>query len=202
MASRTAVAMALCVGVAGLFGCAQVGGGDGGLTSPATIKYHARELEKQGYSEQAAMLEDGVVDARDYADAFDLLRTCVEGTDAKITDLQTNPVDGISLSFVFEYEDPATSDVLDDCQFRYFTTVDMDYRESHANQMDPVLRDAVGECMGELGFETTGEESTVQDFAGEAAVVDGELTPRGQAASDCVQEQVAELFGGGGFGLN
>jgi hypothetical protein len=191
--------MVLCIGAVGLSGCAETDDDGAGSVTPAMIKADARDLEKEGYSEQAEMLSDGVVTAREYADAFDLLRTCVEANDGKVVDLQVNPVDGISLSFAFETADlPGIDKALDDCQFRYWTTLEMDYRESHLNKMDPLLRDAVSECMKERGIESTGEEDTVQDFAGEAGLVDGVMTPRAQAASDCIQEQVVELFGAGG----
>jgi hypothetical protein len=186
-------------------GCT-VGGGDGSVVTATAIKADARDLKKNGYAEQAAMLEDGDITAQEYQEAFDLLRACIDNVGAEMEGPWTNPVDGISLSFTILYDlDMKRGEELTTaCQERYFTTLDGDYLELHPGQMDPLLREAVSECMVGKGFESSGDELTVQDFAGEGSVTDGKLTPRGEALTECVRSECDRLFPrvGGGFSLD
>ncbi|MDR1189623.1 MAG: hypothetical protein LBK95_19590 [Bifidobacteriaceae bacterium] len=196
-------------------GCSGDGSEDSVLVTSAMIRDDAKELETSGYAEQAAMLENGVITAAEYQQAFDSLRKCVEGNDMVIRGPWADPLDGFSLDFTtspaggddaeFEPDDPRF-EISDECENRYWFPLSVDYERSRSGQMDPVLRDGIGQCMGRLGFEMSGDEVTVQDFVGEQGIVDGKPTERANAATECINGELARLYperavvGGFGFG--
>jgi hypothetical protein len=172
------------------------------------IRAHAKELAGQGFGEQAAMLEDGMITADEHQEAFDLLRRCLEdGGEGIAAGPYVNPLDGLTYEFLIDpgenIEDPIAQGELEiACEERFFTTLNYDYGRSHEPRMDPVLHGALTECLAEKGFETSGEEKTVKDFAGGAAAEAG--SERDLVVTDCIHSEVARLYPDrevvGGFG--
>ncbi|MDR1189624.1 MAG: hypothetical protein LBK95_19595 [Bifidobacteriaceae bacterium] len=209
---RSPVASALwAVALAGSVACSSESGDSAQVTS-AVIIADARDLEKNGYAEQAAMLQDGVITAREYQDAFDLMRKCVEDLGMVVDGPYTNRVDSFSLSFSFgpgggedaEWKDGDTAKI-DECEDRYWIPLDVDYEGSHVGRMDPLLREAMAECLPREGFKVSGDELTLQDFVGEQGVTDEGLTPRAEAVAECVRTEGMRLYpeqgGAGAFGF-
>lgn len=195
---RRAVVVGLCaVGLLGLSGCGQGGGDD--RVSSAQIKEHARELEERGYPEQAAMMADGEITAEEFQDAFDLFRKCLENAGEGIAaGPYTSPVDGLSLDYLIdpgEIEDPiAQGEIEIGCDDKYLQLLEPDYVYSHEPKMDPALHSALRECLAEKGFETSGEEKSVRDFVGEAAVDDPAGTDRDDVVVDCAHRELDRLY--------
>jgi hypothetical protein len=137
----------------------------------------------------------------EYQEAFDLLRRCVEDQGAEIEDSARDVIDGFGRDAVVSWdtneikeEQKAIEEAVDDCQERYWLTLDADYRESRVPQMDPALREAVAKCAESKDFEMTGSEVSLQDLIGEVGVVDGEDTPRAAAVVDCVHTEADRLY--------
>jgi hypothetical protein len=194
----------------GLSACAD--SGDQNVTTSAMIKSDARQAKRLGYTEQAAILADGVITPEEYQHAFDLLRRCLDDIDMTITvGPYVNPINGLTYEFAMGSKDPervgfetmAESGMIADCEMRYFTYIDNDYGGTAGAHMDPPLHAAVTKCLQERGFETTGEERTPGDFVGEAAKADPSAD-RNQAVVDCMHTSLTELYSDreiiGGFG--
>ncbi|MDR1189627.1 MAG: hypothetical protein LBK95_19610 [Bifidobacteriaceae bacterium] len=209
---RVGVVIGLCaLVVAGVPSCGQ-SGEDGVEVTSAMIKSDARQLEGQGYTEQAALMADGEITADEYQDAFDQLRGCLDGIGMTITvGPYVSPVDGLTLEFMMGPPDPNAEMTMTDsqhvteCDERHFATLNHDYSHSREPQMDPALHSAVRDCLADKGFETSGTEKTVEDFVGEAAQVDPAGSDRDDAVSDCMRSEMERLYSdreivGGGFG--
>jgi hypothetical protein len=168
------------------------------------IRADAADLERKGYAEQATMLEDGEITAREYQDAFDLMRKCVEDQGLAVDGPYTDPLDGFSFDYVFvppgggdaEFEQPLeeVDQIVNGCALRHWQPLSADYEGSRTGQMDPVVREAIGQCLTEAGFDVSGEEKTVQDFVGQQGVTDDGLTPRAEAVSECGRTELARLY--------
>lgn len=198
---RRAAALAAAVLVLVLAGGVGCSPGEGMTVSSAMIRADARDLRQRGFTEQADMLADGEVTAREYQDAFDSMRRCVEEAGLRMTGPYIDPLDGFSFDFTFRpgggegavWKD-GDIEIIDECEDRYFVPLGADYEGSHVGQLDPVLREAVAECMGREGFELSGEERTVQDFVGESGFEDDGLTGRADAATACFHSQMMRLY--------
>ncbi|MDR1633754.1 MAG: hypothetical protein LBS27_02270 [Bifidobacteriaceae bacterium] len=178
------------------------GGGGSSVVSAGQIKADARALEAKGYVEQAAMMKDGVITAEELQDSYDLLRDCIAERGFDITaGPYISPVDGLSLEFTMGVpggsETPISEDddsFMNECQERYFLDLHYDYANSHPPQMDPPLKTATRECLADRGYETTGEEKSVRDFVGEAAIADPTGSGRDDAVVHCMREVMADLY--------
>jgi hypothetical protein len=178
------------------------GGGGSSEVSAGQIKADGRALEAKGYVEQAAMMKDGVITAEELQDSFDLLRGCLGERGLGTTvGPYTDPVDGLSLLFMIGdpggSETPMSEDdenFMVECQERYFLDLHYDYAHSHPPQMDPPLKKATRECLADRGYETTGEEKSVRDFVGEAAIADPTGSGRDDAVVHCMREVMADLY--------
>ncbi|MDR0366221.1 MAG: hypothetical protein LBH68_05285 [Bifidobacteriaceae bacterium] len=165
--------------------------------SSSDIRSDARELKRQGYTEQAAMLEDGEITAEEYQEAFDLFRSCLEEVGEGIAaGPYVNPLDGLTYEFMIDpgnVVDPIEQGKNEiACEDRYFDPLDYDYGHSHEPQMDPVLHEALRECLADKGFETSGEEKSVRDFVGgDAAEVGSDLD---NAVTECIRSEVERLY--------
>jgi hypothetical protein len=179
------------------------GGGGSSEVSPGQIKADAKALEAKGYVEQAAMMKDGVITAEEFQDGFDLLRGCIAERGFDITaGPYISPVDGLSLEFMMGVPGGSETPISDDdnnfiteCEQRYFLDLKFDYANSHPPQMDPPLKTATRECLADRGYETSGEEKSVRDFVGEAAIADPTGSGRDDAVLHCMREAMADLYG-------
>jgi hypothetical protein len=173
----------------------------------AMIRADARQLEEQGYLEQAAMLADGEITEEEHQNAFDLVRGCLEESGGGVAaGPYVSPVDGWTLEFLIDPVD--TGDPIESgeieiaCEERYYSVLSYNYVHSREPRMDPPLRSALIECLGGKGFEVSGEEKSVRDFAGGEGAEVGSV--RDNAVTDCIHESVRRLYPDrevvGGFG--
>ncbi|MDR1394245.1 MAG: hypothetical protein LBJ62_09840 [Bifidobacteriaceae bacterium] len=158
-----------------------------------------RELEKQGYTEQAEMLEDGQVTDEEFREAFDLMAECLVAADVEILGPWVNPVDGVRLDFSAVFDDgvdhETARETVQSCWLPYWDSVSAWYVDTHPHVMDPPLRELVAECLEEKGYVLTGDEMSVEDFAGP----DRRKDPVGRpsATKSCVTDVINEtdLYG-------
>lgn len=128
------------------------------------IQDDAAAAKAKGFTEQYAILKKGKVSATDYKDAVDLTIACHRKSGLTVEGPYLNPSNSLTFDYWFgEGQSPAKIDGID-CETRFLSFVQPVYIETHPNIMMEPLRNYVGECLKQKGFEVTGKEISVRDF--------------------------------------
>jgi hypothetical protein len=190
----------VCVLAASVSGCGYDSNGDKRMPS-GRIKAHAELLEQQGYAEQAAFLSDGRITAQEHRAAFGQLRDCAEAEGMFLATPSADLMFGDWFILTYGWEPAQGSPVADAerhaayeaCADRYFGTLDEDYQDANSEHLATDLRDGIGLCLTDRGYGVSGEERTVQDFAGRST---NRAAERLEAATECVNAELARLYPG------
>lgn len=182
--------------VLALTSCSATGAASSDVTADS-IRADAKRLKAKGYTEQAALLEDGVVTAAEYETAFQQFSQCVSDMGYEVADLTVNPVDGITYLFGVDpkgRDENQVQEARDTCAARYWDHVGPDYSATAPKHMDEALRQGALACMAKAGYKLTGTESSFREFAGEDPLVNGSQSKRMAAAVKCFNDEVPKVL--------
>lgn len=173
-AHRAAVSILVTVCMA-LSGCS--GGSDplgdsndigGGLVSVLTVAEARIVAEERGYSWESSILQDDVITAGEYEQAYDRFMKCQEDL-GWVFDRPKflSPVNGLQWqALAIDWRgtgDPPTADLEDRCEVPFFL-LEFAYLHTTAHRMDPALRSAFVACLDEHGLEHRGDETNFNEF--------------------------------------
>jgi len=152
-----------------------------------------RWAEQRGWDDVVEILSDGEVTADEQEYGVSSYVRCLEALGFEFGEREPDPISGFRLSWTeVEYAGPgewANEAEYDACEQRYFVGVQLVYEATHEQVMDPTLADGVRACLGEVGRETDGKETKLEDF-----YAPGESWAPGDEVVSCVEEQMRVLF--------
>lgn len=199
---RKYVPLALLPLVALLTGCSEKPSSasltSGPIISSEQIREIGRQLRTEGKVRQADILEQGSVSFPQYEGAFRNLRDCVEEKGYSLSEPQTNPLNGVTYSFVLKLNsrnpEKAAADY-SSCKEQHWSMVAAVFENTSRKVMDSALWAATRDCLAAAGFEAPSKPGLLVDMVGEKPVGgDGVLSPRAKAATSCVEENAMRLY--------
>lgn len=171
-----------------LTGCGS--GSPSATLSEAQIRLLAAEAEEAGYTEQASILEDGIVTVGEYETAVDNYVDCVTAHGYVVSERTLSPVDNLSLEYATSaagFDQEVASANIQTCSSRHIPYVKRGYLGSHEHRMDDPLASALAACVSGHGVRTSGDESTPRDFFELEGVNPAMLT-------ECISEAAEDLY--------
>lgn|GEM_PF-5104812 len=166
---------------------------------PPVVTTVAEALEvaqDRGFDWEVGILDDGVISAGEYEQAYDRYMKCQEDLDYVFTRPKVlDPVSGLQWQAMAEWRgtgEPALLDPGNECDTRFFL-IEPPYLQTNEHRMDPALREAFMTCLDANGIAYTGDERNFDDFTrslDDAALGDA----RDGTHVSCLLETVNELF--------
>lgn len=138
------------------------------------------------------MLLDDVVTEDEYLTALDLMQSCFDERGYRVNmDDRPNPVDGLLYGYGMDPGDtPAEEfgEVVVDCNTRYMSFITNAYVDSNEQVMDPLLVDAVTQCLEADGYSIPDDTGKLTDF------IEGDPAPSKDEVAECISPSVVELW--------
>lgn len=170
----------------------------GPIVTSDQIKDIGRQLRTEGKTGQADILEQGSVSFPQYDGAFGNLRACVEEKGYSLSEPQTNPLNGVTYSFVLKLNGRIPQKAAADysaCKEEHWSMVAAVFENTSKKAMDSPLWSATKDCLAAAGFESPSNPGLLVDLVGEKPVGgDGVLSPQAKAATSCVEENALKLY--------
>lgn len=150
-------------------GCSSAAGGQQADYSQDDVRALGRDAAAAGYKEQAAALEDGVVDEAEYEAAVGSVSKCITDAGYAVTPLVLSPVTNSTYEFAYDSsgrdQEQAYKDY-DKCEAQFLLPTATVYEATTPQHMDEPLLQAVEECMDEAGTPVQGDPKTFVEVAG------------------------------------
>lgn len=159
-------------------------------TAENVVAEQADQARIAGYDEQYEVLQDGVVSRAEYRAAVEDLRSCWLQLNIATTEPYIDPIDGIQFLYepiVIGELPEAASEMQEVCRARYLNDVEYAYVATREARMDARLMSSIVGCLEFAGYQTSGEEVSLQDLS-EAVGPSG-----GDALGACVHDGLDAL---------
>ncbi|MGW9158314.1 MULTISPECIES: hypothetical protein [unclassified Microbacterium] len=172
----------------------QTPGQSGGPLSAEQIKSTADKFREEGNEWLAGLLEDGEVDAADYAAASERYASCMRGLGYEVPAPMVNPTN--SMTHIYDIDmgtrepDAFGEDDLS-CKDPDLNVIEAAYLNTGVQRMDESLRIAAQECMAELDYEIPDDARDIRAFSGDPTADEG---AQREAAATCISDEALRLF--------
>ncbi len=185
--------LCLLASIGALTGC-------GSAQSSGTADYQLGDIpgalayaESQQWDDIVSVLSDGEISAEEYRQVHEAYLKCNEALGWNYEASVIDPIGGLQLLEHSDYRgsNDATIDTFEECNQRFFNTVEAPYMSQNTQKMDPSLIAAVRVCLVSKGYSSpnAGVETRFQDF-----YPDGTMWADSDAPYTCTLANAKTLF--------
>lgn len=135
----------------------------------AAMQTYLREARAKGFTGQASILADGKVTQSEYHRAVEAGIRCMTDAGVKISSLDVNPLDGLTMDYVVFPNGVAAEShggrISDRCQTREYLLVQQGFVDTHRPRMDPRIRADLVACLRSRAIRVAGRPQSPDEFA-------------------------------------
>ncbi len=173
---------------------AQTPGPGGGSLTAEQIKGTADMYREDGNEWLAGLLEDGEVDASDYAAASERYASCMRDLGYEVPAPIVNPTN--SMTHIYDIDmgtrepDAFGEDNLS-CKDPDLNVIEAAYLNTGKQRMDESLRIAAQACMADQDYDIPDDARDIRAFSGDPTADEG---VQREAAATCINDEALRLF--------